>query len=136
MAAFSLGLDFAIEVKGYFLKNEYSKLLFSFSVVLNWVINLLSLNTSFFSLFQAGPSRHVDDTIIIELQQRIRDLQEKLDSVGSYEVEGFFFKTPSITTWVCSINFLWIILIIVIMIMKKPWSLNLILQTNDAKYME
>lgn len=34
---------------------------------------------------QAGPSRHVDDTIIIELQQRIRDLQEKLDSVGSYE---------------------------------------------------
>ena len=40
----------------------------------------------FFSLFQAGPSRQVDDTIIIELQQRIRDLQEKLDSVGSYEV--------------------------------------------------
>ncbi|XP_078379226.1 dixin-like isoform X2 [Oculina patagonica] len=34
---------------------------------------------------QAGPSRHVEDQIIIELQQRIRDLQEKLDSVGTYE---------------------------------------------------
>ena len=38
-----------------------------------------------FSL-QAGPSRHVDDQIIIEFQKKIRDLQEKLDSVGSYEV--------------------------------------------------
>ena len=37
---------------------------------------------------QAGPGRQVDDNIIIELQQRIRDLQEKLDSVGSYEVKA------------------------------------------------
>lgn len=34
---------------------------------------------------QAGPSRQVEDQMIIEFQQRIRDLQEKLDSVGSYE---------------------------------------------------
>lgn len=35
---------------------------------------------------QAGPNRYVDDHKIMELQQRIRDLQAKLDSVGSYEV--------------------------------------------------
>lgn len=40
----------------------------------------------FFLPLQAGPGRHVDDHIVIELQQRIRDLQEKLDSVGVYEV--------------------------------------------------
>ena len=35
---------------------------------------------------QAVPNRHIDDHKIMELQQRIRDLQAKLDSVGSYEV--------------------------------------------------
>ena len=35
---------------------------------------------------QAGPNRYVDDHKIMELQQRIRDLQAKLDSVGSYKV--------------------------------------------------
>ena len=61
--------------------------------------------------FQAGPSRQVDDAIIIELQQRIRDLQEKLDSVGSYEVhvEEFFQTKQNITTCIvfnkCSLNY-------------------------------
>ena len=35
---------------------------------------------------QTGPNRYVDDHKIMELQQRIRDLQAKLDSVGSHEV--------------------------------------------------
>lgn len=48
-----------------------------------------SWQTSVLSLLQAGPGRQVDDNIIIELQQRIRDLQEKLDSVGSHEVKDF-----------------------------------------------
>lgn len=34
---------------------------------------------------QAGTGRKADDHLIIELQQRIRDLQDKLDSVGVYE---------------------------------------------------
>ncbi|CAH3189594.1 unnamed protein product [Porites evermanni] len=34
---------------------------------------------------QTGPNRYVDDHKIMELQQRIRDLQAKLDSVGSHE---------------------------------------------------
>ena len=49
---------------------------------------MLITKTSCFLQFQAGPSRQVDDQIILELQQRIRDLQEKLDSVGVYEVRN------------------------------------------------
>ena len=41
-----------------------------------------------FYKLQVGPNRHVDDHKIMELQQRIRDLQAKLDSVGSYEVRS------------------------------------------------
>ena len=70
-------------------------------------INLPSASIS--SFFQAEPSRQVDDAIIIELQQRIRDLQEKLDSVGSYEVEEFFQTKQNIATCIvfnkCSLNY-------------------------------
>lgn len=39
-------------------------------------------------VLQAGTGRKADDHLIIELQQRIRDLQDKLDSVGVYEVRN------------------------------------------------
>ena len=39
-------------------------------------------------VLQAGTVRKADDHLIIELQQRIRDLQDKLDSVGVYEVRN------------------------------------------------
>ena len=59
--------------------------------------NQFTVSKHLFLFFQAGPSRQVDDAIIIELQQRIRDLQEKLDSVGSYEVEEFFSNKQNTT---------------------------------------
>lgn len=74
------------------LISECSKLKFSINKLVSKFLHLfmtpnsvtwnLMLNIS----LQAGPRRHADDHIIIELQQRIRVLQEKLDSVGSYEV--------------------------------------------------
>ena len=101
------------------------------STVTQWYFFLLFTVSKhlFLSLFQAGPSRQVDDTIIIELQQRIRDLQGKLDSVGSYEVHvEDFYQIKSMATCMCSINFLKIILTTVIMIMKKE---AMILELNS-----
>ena len=50
---------------------------------------LISVNLKMICfVLQAGTGRKADDHLIIELQQRIRDLQDKLDSVGVYEVRN------------------------------------------------